>query len=98
MTNVASGLEKADEDQRARNGAEKEMSVPGGANGEVPGNAQAKERGLSDGKDKDMPPNGGYGWVCVGCVAVINAVSSFPFLRAPRELQCLLKNLSTLAF
>jgi hypothetical protein len=24
-------------------------------------------------KTEDVPPNGGYGWVCVACIATINA-------------------------
>jgi hypothetical protein len=26
-----------------------------------------------DSKVEDVPPDGGYGWVCVGCCALINA-------------------------
>ena len=26
-----------------------------------------------DEKNEDVPPNGGYGWVCVACIATINA-------------------------
>jgi hypothetical protein len=88
ITDVASGVGKV--------GVEKGVSVPGGANDEVLANVRAKEQRLSDEVEEDVPPNGGYGWVCVGCVAVINAVSLFPFFQAPRELQCLLKSRSTL--
>lgn len=29
--------------------------------------------GSAEGIGADQPPNGGYGWVCVICVALINA-------------------------
>lgn len=42
------------------------------ANGQMEENEQGQEQELSE-KPVDVPPNGGYGWVCVACCATINA-------------------------
>lgn len=34
-------------------------------------------------KLQDTPPNGGYGWVCVACSAMINGQSSPPCICLP---------------
>ena len=33
---------------------------------------QEQEQEQSNEKVEDVPPNGGYGWVCVACIATIN--------------------------
>ena len=76
MTNDLAEVEKVDDGKtNTPNGPLRSdmsrISVDRGVNGEVEGSEPAKEQGLSE-KEKDVPPNGGYGWVCVACVATIN--------------------------
>ncbi|KAJ4296709.1 hypothetical protein N0V90_006757 [Kalmusia sp. IMI 367209] len=76
MTNSLTEVEKVEDDKintpdsPSRSDTSR-ISVDKGVNGEVEGSEPAKEQGLSEKKD-DVPPNGGYGWVCVACVATIN--------------------------
>jgi hypothetical protein len=38
-------------------------------------------------KKEDVPPNGGYGWVCVACIATINAYVGVTYttVKYPRQ-------------
>lgn len=38
---------------------------------EPPRTAKGQEQ-VSSEKKEDVPPNGGYGWVCIACCAIIN--------------------------
>jgi hypothetical protein len=42
---------------------------------DVDDDVESADRGedVIDEKKEDVPPNGGYGWVCVACVSTINA-------------------------
>ncbi|KAF1974946.1 MFS general substrate transporter [Bimuria novae-zelandiae CBS 107.79] len=73
MTSVLDDGGRVDESQRNSDGVPSKSSIPDVVNGEGVENGQAKEQSLSEGKKEDVPPNGGYGWVCVACIATINA-------------------------
>ena len=63
------GSEKSRDDFPKANGtALNHGRVDGGSDKEENGDIQE----LSE-KKEDVPPNGGYGWVCVACIATINA-------------------------
>ncbi|KAL1607718.1 hypothetical protein SLS60_002654 [Paraconiothyrium brasiliense] len=73
MTASTSDLEKVHEDQRNTDGISSLSSVADATDEVIAANGQPKERDVSEEVKKDVPPNGGYGWVCVACVATINA-------------------------
>lgn len=70
MTKAGYDGEKRDDE--GINGAESERSSVADGGDEDVGVAQVEGRGVGE-KVEDVPPNGGYGWVCVACVATINA-------------------------
>lgn len=61
-------------DKEERPGVEEESGIPG-AQDKVAGEGNAVVE-----KKADVPPNGGYGWVCVAACATINACVSHPII------------------
>ena len=80
MTNRLSGVVTVDDDQRVGIDAttEKGSGVDGVDEGAMQ-DGDAKWEGLPE-KTVDVPPDGGYGWVCVACVATINGYVYLTFL------------------
>ncbi|KAF2691373.1 MFS general substrate transporter [Lentithecium fluviatile CBS 122367] len=80
------GDKKTERASRGLAGSEKSRDSLGGINGDALSNSDvdaqvAREDGGEESgpeqesgeKKEDVPPNGGYGWVCVACIATINA-------------------------
>ena len=58
------GVDGVDSDSGSATGHNSEKSVPL----EEPGEISRQES-----KPRDIPPDGGYGWICVACCFLINA-------------------------
>ena len=66
---VSGGSEKSRVSHEGVNGA---ALSHGDADRRVDEDEIGHEQELTE-KKEDVPPNGGYGWICVACIATINA-------------------------